>query len=663
MAKKVLKTKKSTKKSGTVSSKKGRFCFFKRGKSRRKKSGWSIFSFSSLKPKRKNRRQQYWWFKKLLTAALLVLAILSIYIAYCYVTLPDINVAISRTRQPSTTIIAENGNEIYTFGNSFSEVIYLEDLPYYVPASVVDVEDRRFYSHFGFDVIGFARAALTNVMQRRFAQGASTITQQVAKNLFLTPQKNIKRKVQELLLAFWLENKFSKEQILTLYLNRVYLGAGTYGIEAAANRYFGKSSRDLSLKEAAVLAGMLKAPSRYNPIANPTKAAERAKIVLNLMLKHGSITQIEMDKAIKEPLHDFTKYKVEGARHFADMVYNEVNAYIGERNQDIYVSTTLDQDLQQKAEWILRDAVLNHKDKNISEGAVVILDYNGAIKALVGGIDYNKSQFNRAVQAIRQPGSAFKPFVYITALQQGLKPTSLIDDVPVQIGHWKPENYDKKYYGQVTLSDALTRSLNLATINLAEQLSRKNIIRNARKMGITTPLDDTPALALGSAEVKVIDMASAYAVIANGGKATWPYAISEIYSKDGVQLYQRDFSEPLQILDEDTVNEITQMLKNVIDNGTGRRAKLPVFAAGKTGTTQDYRDAWFVGWTDQYIAAVWLGNDDNSPMKGVGGSSLPALIWKKIMLTTLDIKPQPENTPVSASSQVKTKTKSFWNLF
>lgn len=586
---------------------------------------------------KKNNHKVLWLcFKLALIVGFALFMVVGAYVTYCYATLPDVQTAISRTRQPSTTIIADNGNEIYTFGNSFSEVIYLDDLPYYVPAAIVDVEDRRYYNHFGFDVIGFVRASLTNIVRQRYAQGASTITQQVAKNLFLTPEKSIKRKVQELLLAFWLESKFSKEQILTLYLNRVYLGAGTYGIEAASNRYFGKSSRDLSLKEAAIIAGMLKAPSRYNPVYYPDKAIDRSKVVLSLMFDHGTITKAEMNKALQEPLHDSTKYKVDGARHFADMVYHEVNAYIGERDQDIYVSTTLDQDLQQKAEWLLRDMVAQNAGKNVTEGAVVILDHQGAIRALVGGVNYNKSQFNRATQALRQPGSAFKPFVYLTALQNGFEPETLIEDKPVQIGNWQPENYDKKYYGIVSLEEALKKSLNLATVNLSERLNHRDIIRNARRMGITTDIADTPAMVLGVAEVKVIDMAAAYTALANGGKAVWPYAVVEIYGKDGIQLYQRDDSEPMQILNAEDAFKMSVMLEKAINSGTGKRAKLPVFAAGKTGTTQDYRDAWFVGWTDKYVAAVWVGNDDNSPMKNVSGGSLPAQIWQKIMLTTLD---------------------------
>lgn len=474
---------------------------------------------------------------------------------------------------------------------------------------------------------------LTNIFMGRYAQGGSTITQQVAKNLFLTSQKNIKRKTQELLLAFWLEHKFSKEQILTLYLNRVYLGAGTYGIEAASQKYFQKSSRDMNLLEAAIIAGMLKAPSRYNPIASAERAKARAKVVLQNMVNNDALTERQMKYALTLPVGEDKSYKVQGADYFADWVYREVNDYIGERDNDIYVYTTLDQKIQENAEKILREAVLAAKNRNVSEGAVVVLNKSGEVKAMVGGINYRKSQFNRAVTALRQPGSAFKPFVYLTALQNGWKREDRIDDVPLSIGKWKPENYDKKYYGSVTLDEALMKSLNLATVNLSESLSRKDIIRTAKKMGISTPVENTPSLALGTFEVKVIDMATAYSAIANGGYATWPHAIKEIYTRDGYQLYQREADTENRILDAGAVKDLTKMLEKVISQGTGRRAKIPGFAAGKTGTTQDYRDAWFVGFTDEYVIAVWVGNDDNSPMKGVTGGTLPAEIWRKIALS------------------------------
>lgn len=555
------------------------------------------------------------------------------WLLYCVLTLPDIDQAVARTRQPSTTITAENGNEVKTFGSVYSEVIRLNELPSYVPDAIISTEDRRFYAHFGFDIVAFTRAMLTNIFMGRYAQGGSTITQQVAKNLFLTSQKNIKRKTQELLLAFWLEHKFSKEQILTLYLNRVYLGAGTYGIEAASQKYFQKSSRDMNLLEAAIIAGMLKAPSRYNPIASAERAKARAKVVLQNMVNNDALTERQMKYALTLPVGEDKSYKVQGADYFADWVYREVNDYIGERGNDIYVYTTLDQKIQENAEKILREAVLAAKNRNVSEGAVVVLNKSGEVKAMVGGIDYRKSQFNRAVTALRQPGSAFKPFVYLTALQNGWKREDRIDDVPLSIGKWKPENYDKKYHGSVTLEEALMKSLNLATVNLSESLSRKDIIRTAKKMGISTPVENTPSLALGTFEVKVIDMATAYSAIANGGYATWPHAIKEIYTRDGYQLYQREADIENRILDAGAVKDLTKMLEKVISQGTGRRAKIPGFAAGKTGTTQDYRDAWFVGFTDEYVIAVWVGNDDNSPMKGVTGGTLPAEIWRKIALS------------------------------
>ncbi len=556
-----------------------------------------------------------------------------LYLSYCFITLPDINEAVNRTRQPSTTITAENGNEITTFGSVYSEVITVDELPKYVVDAIISTEDRRFYSHFGFDIISFTRAMLTNLFVGHYAQGGSTITQQVAKNLFLTPKKNIKRKIQELMLSFWLESKFTKDQILALYLNRVYLGSGTYGIEAASQKYFQKSSRDLNLKEAAVIAGMLKAPSRYNPIASEERAVKRAKVVLQNMVDNDKITQMQADNALKMRLGPEKKYNVKDAMHFADWVYNDVNDYIGERTNDIYVLTTLDQDLQQKASDILESTIKKYAaSRNVHQGAIVIMDKSGAIKAMVGGVDYAKSQFNRATQALRQPGSSFKTFVYLTALQEGYAPEDKIIDGPLSIGKWKPENADRKYHGEVTLTQALAHSYNLATIYLSENLNRSDIIQNAKRMGITTEIENSPALALGTSEVKVIDMATAYTAIANGGYAVFPYAIKEIYTKDGYQLYQRNMDFENRIIKQKHAQQLTYMLQEVVAEGTGKKAQTGMFAAGKTGTSQENRDAWFVGFSQDLIIAVWLGNDDNSPMKNVSGSNLPAEIWRKIML-------------------------------
>jgi len=588
------------------------------------------------KKKSSGRKSSSAGWKKSLFFACLYLALLALlfvgaYVAYCWFTLPDLNKALTRTRQPSTVIMAENGSDIAKFGNVYAEVIYPDKLPKNITEAVVATEDRRFYSHFGFDVWGFGRAMITNLFRRRYAQGASTITQQVAKNIFLTPNKTIKRKVQELLLSFWLEKKLTKNQIMALYLNRVYFGSGVYGAEAAANWYFNKSVYDLNLREAAVLAGMLKAPSRYNPIFKKEASLKRASVVLHNMLETDYLTEKQYKEALKLPVSNGQEYRVAGGQYFADYVYDEVNNFIGERATDIIVITTLDQKLQEAAEKIMRTKIAAAKNKNVTEGAVVIMDKSGAVKAMVGGTDYNRSQFNRAVQARRQPGSAFKPFVYLTALQYGFSPNSIINDAPLKIGKWQPENYTRKYYGNVTLDYALAHSLNVATAALSRELYLKDIADNAHRMGITTDIVLTPSMVLGTNGVKLIDMAAAYTVIANGGKSVWPYAINEISTKDGQQLYVRRQTQPEQILDRQVIKELTQMLEHVITQGTGRRARIPYFSAGKTGTTQNYRDAWFIGWSSRYITAVWVGNDNEKPMNKIGGGNLPAEIWHDIM--------------------------------
>ena len=558
-------------------------------------------------------------------------ALLVFYLGFCLITLPDMDAAINRTRLPSTTILAENGNEVQSFGTVYSEIIRSEELPQYVIDAIVWTEDRRFYEHFGFDVVSFTRAMITNLFAGRFAQGGSTLTQQVAKNLFLTNKKTINRKTQELLLAFWLEHKFTKEQILTLYLNRVYLGNGAYGIEAASQKYFQIASRDLNILEAAVWAGMLKAPSRYNPIASKTRALERAKVVLNIMRENNLLSNKDYLRALEMPLGDEKPSKVKNGAYFADFALSEISARIGEQESDIYALTTLDQDLQEKASAILQKEIAAAKDKNVSQGAVVILDKNGAVRALVGGVNYNQSQFNRAVQALRQPGSAFKFFVYLTAIHQGLTPKDIIEDKPLIIKDWRPENHDKKYYGEVTLREAFAKSLNLAAIRLAQKVGVKQIAQLAKKLGISTPLENDLSLALGTSSVKVIDMAAAYATVANGGFAVFPYSVEEIYTNDGFQLYQRDSDENRRLLSEEETILMKKLMREVLKTGTGRSAALGREAFGKTGTSQDHRDAWFVGFDDNLICAVWIGNDDNSPMKGVYGSGLPAKIWKKIM--------------------------------
>jgi penicillin-binding protein 1A len=562
---------------------------------------------------------------------LLVGLILGAYVFYCQQTLPPFSRALNVERQTGVKILAADGRELVSYGGLFSEPVDVDKLPKYVPQAVIDTEDRRFYKHSGFDYIGFMRAMAVNVVKRRYAQGASTLTQQVAKNLFLTQEKSIRRKVQEFLLARWLERHFSKKQILNIYLNRVFFGSGAYGLNTAAKRFFNKQAKNLNLREAAVLAGALKAPSRYNYLRNKKEALQRAEVVLSLMQRAGTITKEEMEKAKSLPLGNPNGREIDGVRYAGDFVMTELSDELKYDSGDIYVKTTLDYDMQQRAGYLLRKHIRQNRGKDVSQGAVVILGKDGALKAMVGGYDYNKSQFNRAAQALRQAGSSFKLFVYITAFEKGMKPTEILADEPIKIGNWEPQNYDKQFHGGVTIKQAFAKSLNVATVDLATYLTLDEIIDTAVKMGITTPLKDEPALVLGASEVKVIDMAAAYATTANGGKAVFPYVITEIKDTNGKVLYRHQAEAQEQVLSAETLANINDLMREVVLTGTGKRAKNVKNARGKTGTSQNYRDAWFIGTNDRYTTAVWVGNDDNSPMKEVGGGTVPTEIWAEIM--------------------------------
>lgn len=587
--------------------------------------------------RRTSRRQKQplrWKLKLFMTLLWLGLAaaiVCGVYVWHCYKTLPHFSVALSVERLPGVKILAADGREVVSYGALFAEPVDVDELPEYVYQAVIDTEDRRFFKHSGFDYIGFARAMAVNLVKMRYAQGASTITQQVAKNLFLTREKSIKRKVQEYLLAQWLEKHFSKKQILNIYLNRVFFGSGAYGLNAAAKRFFNKDARELNLREAAILAGALKAPSRYNYLRNKTLALERSELVLRLMLRAGSISLKEWEDALQLPIGEANNGKILGARYFGDYVMAALPDLVKKYDDDIYVKTTLDYDLQRRVEYMLRKHIRANTDKNVSNGAVVVLDRNGAIKAMAGGYNYNRSQFNRATQAMRQAGSSFKLFVYLTAFENGFSPDDILSDEPIRIDDWEPQNYDRTFHGAVSLKYAFAKSLNVATVDLATYLNLEDIIETARKLGITTDVDDEPSIILGAAEVRVIDMAAAYAATANGGYAVFPYAVREVADTDGYQLYQYRTDSRQRVLSEDAVKNINLLLREVVLSGTGKRAGKVRNARGKTGTSQNYRDAWFIGSNDRYTAAVWVGNDDNSPMKEVGGGTLPAEIWADIM--------------------------------
>jgi penicillin-binding protein 1A len=545
-------------------------------------------------------------------------------------------------RKPLIAIKDIDGNVVARYGEFKGNVIDVADLPPYLVYAVLSIEDRRFYQHFGIDPMGMARAMGRNVVEHHFVQGGSTITQQLAKNLFLSRERTLKRKIQEAMLAVWLEHKMTKDEILTAYLNRVYLGSGTYGVEAASQTYFNKSAKDVSLHEAAILAGLLKAPSRYSPLSNPKLADERANTVLAAMEDAGYITNKEAKKLMVLPDKKGESKVVSGdsVRYYTDWVTGDLDTLIGTPSEDITIETTLVPSIQKAAEKALEDTLAAEgKDKNVSQGAVIVMARDGAVLAMVGGRNYGESQFNRAVQAYRQPGSSFKPVVYLTALEHGYTPETIVNDAPITEGRYRPTNFKNEYYGELPLAQALAFSLNTISYQLTKTVGVGYVIGTARRLGIEADLARDLSLALGSSGVPMIQMITAYGTIANDGYQIHPYAIRKITDKNGTLIYSRP---PQGLLDgramfqPETVQALKGMMQGVVEFGTGQAAKFGPPIAGKTGTSQDFRDAWFSGFTDQYVASVWVGNDDNSSMKRVTGGSIPARIWRTTMIAAYD---------------------------
>ncbi|TCL71940.1 transglycosylase domain-containing protein [Rhizobium sp. BK251] len=537
-------------------------------------------------------------------------------------------------RPPNVKIAAVDGTVIANRGTTGGEALSLENMSSYIPEAVIAIEDRRFYSHFGIDPLGLARALVTNVVSGRTVQGGSTLTQQLAKNLFLSPERTLERKVQEVLLSLWLEQKYTKDQILAMYLNRVFFGSNAYGVEAASRRYFNKSARDVNLGEAALLAGLVKAPSRLSPARDPDAANARAQIVLQAMRDQGFITDQETKTAMSQAPSSARSYW-SGAEHYAaDMVMDELPGLIGDVKEDLVVDTTIDKGLEKDAEKALT-TILDKDGKKLaaSQAALVSVDGTGAIRAIVGGRDYAESQFNRAVKAKRQPGSSFKPFVYAAALEMGLTPYSVRNDAPIRIGDWTPENYEKKYNGEVTLATAIAQSLNTVAAQLVMEVGPDHVIKLAHRLGIESDLQPNASIALGTSEVSLLELTSAYASFMNGGYKATPHIIRRITTADGKVLYENTYDNPPRVLSEPIVANMNAMMMGVIDGGTGKSARLPGWqAAGKTGTTQNSRDALFVGFTSNLTTGVWFGNDDGKPMKKVTGGGLPAKAWKDFMV-------------------------------
>ncbi|MCG8271374.1 penicillin-binding protein [Aquamicrobium sp. NLF2-7] len=536
-------------------------------------------------------------------------------------------------RAPNIKIVSVDGRLIANRGMSGGEAVHLSEMSAYIPKAVIAIEDRRFYSHFGIDPLGLGRAMVTNLMHGRLSQGGSTLTQQLAKNLFLKPDRTLERKVQEVLLALWLEHKHTKDEILAMYLNRVYFGSGAYGVEAASRRYFGKSARDVTLSEAALLAGLLKAPSRLSPARDPKAAEARSQLVLAAMQDEGLVSSREMTHAMSAPAARVPSYWTGSENYVADTIMEELPDLIGEVEGDIIVDTTIDLDLQKQAEKSIRRLIdENGKKLDVSQGALVSIDSSGAVRAMVGGYDYSTSQFDRASGAKRQPGSAFKPFVYAAALEAGRTPDSVRNDAPIQIGKWKPVNYGGKYYGKVTLSTALAKSLNSVAAQLAMEVGPQAVIEIANRMGVQSDLQKNVSIALGTSEVTPLELTAAYVPFANGGYRPQVHFVKRVANAKGKVLYEFTGGSAPRVLKPEIVGMMNSMMAGAVEVGTARKAAFAWPAAGKTGTSQNSRDAWFVGYTANLTTGVWFGNDDARPMKNVTGGALPAQAWHEFMV-------------------------------
>jgi len=535
-------------------------------------------------------------------------------------------------RPPNVKILAVDGSLLANRGATGGEALGLHEMSPYIPQAVIAIEDRRFYSHWGIDPIGLARAAYQNFTSGDVAQGGSTITQQLAKNLYLQPDRTLKRKVQEALLALWLEQKYTKDQILEMYLNRVYFGSGAYGVEAAARRYFNKSARDVDLAGAALMAGLLKAPSRLSPARDPQAAEDRAQIVLSAMRAQGMIGDSELATAISTPASRAASYWTGSEHYVADRIMEELPGLIGPIKGDVVVTTTIDLNLQRAAEKSIQSAIDEKgKELGVSQAALVSIDRAGGVRAMVGGYDYAHSQFDRASEARRQPGSAFKPFVFMAAMEQGRTPLSVRNDAPVQIANWRPSNYQQKYLGQITLAEALARSSNSVAAQLTMEAGPKAVAEVATRMGIESKLRADGSLGLGTSEVTPLELTAAYVPFANGGYRPEIHFIERITNTSGTVIYQREGANAPRVANAEIIGMMNYMMAGTLSYGSGRSAAFGWPAAGKTGTSQDSRDAWFVGYTANLVTGVWFGNDDSRPTKTTG-ASLPARAWREFMV-------------------------------
>lgn len=556
---------------------------------------------------------------------LVCVACVGLYVLFVFLQMPSLDSVLHETREPAIIFMDKDGREIRADSRIMGDAVSVDNLPPHVWQSIVAIEDKRFFKHGAISYRGTVRAIVVNLFNGRFAAGGSTITQQTVKNIFLSSDKKVSRKIQELILSMWLENRFTKNQILDLYMNRISLVGGMRGVDAAATNLFGHGARELTLAESAQIAAMLKAPSVYSPLKNPDKNMKRARVVLGEMARQKYITIEQMDDAIKQLKPASKTADKNMYRYWTDYVRDEVESRIGEINQDLYVYTTLNTNLQKRVAASLSDNVGEY------QGAIVAIARDGAILSMVGGDNYQVSQFNRAT-AMRQPGSAFKPVVYLVALENGMTPESYVNDSPFSIGDYNPKNYDERYYGGITLATAFAKSVNSVPLKLTKEYGIDAVLNMAARLGVGANLKREYSTVLGASEMNLIDLTTIYSVIWNDGKSVHPYAITKIKNASGDVLYSRDPSESITILQPQTVEYMQQLLREVVTKGTGRRAYTPDVLGGKTGTSNDNRDAWFVGATKDYVMGVWVGHDDSRPMDSkITGGTLPATIFNAVV--------------------------------
>lgn len=543
--------------------------------------------------------------------------------------LPKVDSFWSQSRPISVQILDRYGRDILVRGAQEATPVSITELPQPVREAVLAVEDRRFYNHVGVDPIGLTRAFSTNMKAGKIVQGGSTLSQQLAKNVFLTSDKTMKRKLQETLLAVWLERTFSKDEIFEKYLNRIYFGGNAWGLEAASQQYFRKPANEITLGEAAIIAALLKGPTRYNPVSSPERSGKRTALVLESMERSGFITRAQRSQALAVPIKVYAPQSFDGANYFTDWIWEEMIDAVGLPSTDIIIRTTLDSTAQAQGQAAI-DKNLD-VDRNATQAAIVTLDGSGGVRAMIGGASYGGSQFNRAVQAKRQPGSAFKPFVYLAAFEAGLTPWDMRIDAPIRVGDWEPRNFTKAFKGYISLETAFALSINTVAVILSEEIGKDRVVETASKMGLAD-LKPYRSLALGAQDVSPLDLTAAYLPFANWGDYAEPHGILTIATSTGKPLFDRHAQPRRQVVSSKPLGHINRIAVQTVKNGTAKRARLQNHTvAGKTGTTNDYRDAWFIGYIPDLITGVWVGNDDNSSMKRVTGGNIPALIWKDMM--------------------------------